>query len=108
MVSRIPRKSIRLVPRADSISGLRPNLHDSDILKGNAMARVSRIAGRMEPNFRSSREEALPITKIASTLGGGGAIGLAAAVLVPSLPLVAIAAAAVGAIGSGLLIHRYG
>ena len=48
------------------------------------------------------------INKVASTLGGGASLGLAAAVLVPSAPVVAVVAAALGLIGSGLLVRRYG
>jgi hypothetical protein len=76
----------------------------------NSASGVSLLHGAEPANgaVGSASSSELPITKVASTLGGGASLGLAAAVLVPSAPVVAVVAAALGLIGSGWLVRRYG
>ncbi|MEI7297059.1 hypothetical protein WCQ02_33440 [Paraburkholderia tropica] len=86
-------KPRRMRPAANVSKGTVPRQH---LKHGSVVAREDEHAG------------AIGLTKVASTLSGGASAGLAAAVLLPSLPILAGIATIAGLIGSGLLVKRYG
>lgn len=76
--------------------------------KARSVKKTRLAQSRAMPKSSHQRQASSGLTKFASTFSGGTAVGLAAAVITPSAPIVAAIAMLVGLVGSGLLVKRYG
>lgn len=75
--------------------------------KARSIKKMRFAHGRNIPTSQHRSQAASGMIKFASTLSGGTAVGLAVALLTPSV-IVTIGAMIAGLIGSGLLVKRYG
>lgn len=75
--------------------------------KARSIRKLRLAHGRPLPTSQNRPQAASRMIKFASTLSGGTAVGLAAALLTPSV-IVTIGAMIAGLIGSGLLVKRFG